>query len=258
MIDRLLFYFRHYSFLFRKRFSLAQNIISRRLKSFAGADKLSPEEFIHIPVIINNFNRLDCLRILIQRLEKAGLKNIIILDNASSYPPLLEYYTHCPYRVIRLKQNEGFLALWKTDIWDKEFKDKYYILTDPDVVPEEDCPDDFVQHFYQLLQRFPELDKAGFSLRIDNIPAHYDLKDKVLEVERPFWQKLRKGAYYEASIDTTFALYRPGIKGGFWMNAGRSIPPYSALHLPWYQDSSRPTEEDIYYRNNAVYTKNWS
>ena len=45
-----------------------------------------------IPIVINNFNRLGYLKRLIASLESRGYKNIHIIDNNSTYPPLLEYY----------------------------------------------------------------------------------------------------------------------------------------------------------------------
>ena len=73
-------------------------------------------DYKSIPIIINNYNRLTSLKILISSLEKMGYKNLFIIDNASTYPPLLEYYNTCPYKVFRLNNNVGYLALWKTDM----------------------------------------------------------------------------------------------------------------------------------------------
>ncbi len=258
MIDKIKFHIRNSYYRIRKNIMLQSRILSRTLKKSIGKDQLSSEQLQSIPIIINNFNRLNCLKILIQRLESYHLTNIIIIDNNSTYPPLLEYYKSCAYTVHRLTENLGFLALWKSSLYDTIYSKSYYILTDPDVVPDEGCPEDFIQHFYSLLQKYPELDKVGFNLRIDNLPDCYDRKLQVLETEKPYWTISIGSDYFQAPIDTTFALYRPGVKGGFWINAGRTLPPYSALHLPWYDDSIKPDEETLYYRSQAEYSKNWS
>lgn len=44
------------------------------------------------PIIINNFNRLSTTVQLIDALKQRGYNNIHILDNQSTYPPLLEFY----------------------------------------------------------------------------------------------------------------------------------------------------------------------
>ena len=47
----------------------------------------------NIPIIINNRNRLTYMKMLISSLEKRGYNNIYIIDNDSTYPPLLDYYS---------------------------------------------------------------------------------------------------------------------------------------------------------------------
>ncbi len=47
-----------------------------------------------IPIFINSRDRLGTLRDLVNWLKKAGQQRIYILDNDSSYAPLLEYYRH--------------------------------------------------------------------------------------------------------------------------------------------------------------------
>src|SRR5437868_3993687 len=78
-----------------------------------------------IPIIINSRNRLTYMKQLIGAMEKRGYTNIYIIDNASTYPPLLKYYETCPYHIFRLEQNVGHLALWKTDIHKRFIRDYY-------------------------------------------------------------------------------------------------------------------------------------
>ena len=46
-------------------------------------------DYKHVPVVINNFNRLTMLLKLIDSLETRGYDNLYKIDNASSYPPLM-------------------------------------------------------------------------------------------------------------------------------------------------------------------------
>ena len=101
-----------------------------------------------IPIIINNFNRLDLLKKLIHSLEIRGYSNIYIIDNLSTYPPLLDYYKSCSYKVFLLNENIGMTALWKSGIY-KQFRNNFFVYTDSDVVPVDECPDDFLL-FFQL------------------------------------------------------------------------------------------------------------
>ena len=65
-------------------------------KRFFGVKKINYKD---IPIIINNYNRLEMLTKLIHSLESKGYHNLYIIDNQSTYPPLLEYYTRLPYPV---------------------------------------------------------------------------------------------------------------------------------------------------------------
>jgi hypothetical protein len=218
----------------------------------------APADLYTTPVIINSFNRLSCLQLQIARLQKAGMKNIHILDNASSYPPLLDYYNMLPAGVTlhRLKKNLGYKALWKSWIYNR-FRWGYYIYTDPDVIPTENCPNDFIEFFYNALKTYPDIGKVGFGLKIDDLPDHYNPKQQILEWEthHHYDPKKRRGAFYTASIDTTFALYRPlsSRRKSHWkLPALRSAEPYIARHLGWYLNTDNPSEEDIFYKNLAV------
>lgn len=212
-----------------------------------------------IPIIINNFNQYDFLLRLITSLEKRGYSNIHIIDNASTYPPLLEYYRHTPYKVYKLGKNLGFKAFWKSGIY-KKFLNSYFVYTDPDLEIVEECPDDFMQHFYDLLQKYPLAAKIGFSLKIDDIPAYYPSKENVRNWESAFWIKEVEPGLFRAPIDTTFALYRPYTRytGENWVDmAYRTAFPYMARHLPWYSDPGNLSENEIFYSETCRTKTHW-
>lgn len=218
------------------------------------AYKISLWKTTDIPVIINSFNRLECLLRLVAFLENCGLKNIVILDNNSSYPPLLAYYSSCPYRVVRLHENMGHHAFWTSGLY-RKYRWNYFAYTDPDVVPIEECPQRFLDHFRSVLLLDTRLDKVGFSIKIDDLPDSFDLKERVIRHEKRHWEKEVLPNVYDAPIDTTFALYRPlsKLKAGhaFMMPARRCGFPYVVRHMPWYTDSSRLSEEDKFYAQTS-------
>lgn len=211
-------------------------------------------DYKKIPVIINNFNRLDTMKQLIGSLEKRGYQNIYIIDNLSSYPPLLEYYKTCKYPVFRLDKNIGMNALWGSGLIEK-FRDDYFVYTDSDMVPVEECPDDFLLFFLQALKKHKLAQKVGFSLKIDDLPDCYAMKDVVISVERDYYRFQHEEMLYWAPIATTFALYRPRAKrihGNYYIEMYRTAYPYMARHLPWYMDSKNPDEENSYYLNQKL------
>jgi hypothetical protein len=204
----------------------------------------------HLPIIINNRNRLTYLLQLINWLEKNGYTNIYILDNDSTYPPLLDYYKETTHKVLYLKENIGHLALWKSKII-KQFEKDYYVYTDPDVVPSENCPDDIIAFFMKQLNKYKHIEKIGFGLLIDDLPNSYSDKAKVIDWEKQFWTKEIEKDIFDAQVDTTFALYRPYTNGEKWVQkAYRTGGKYVARHLPWYENTENPTEENSYYKEH--------
>lgn len=214
-----------------------------------------------IPIIINNRNRLSCLKKLISFLEKSGYRNIYIIDNASTYKPLLEYYKkEYPYQLFALKENVGHLSLWETGLI-KRFRNNYFVYTDPDVIPIEECPANFMSIFISVLNKYRLVEKVGFSLQIDDLPDCFDKKADVVAWEKQFWSNVIEGEpkLYKACIDTTFALYRPWTFSGGNLNSPniRVGFPYVARHLPWYNDSNNLDEEEKYYLNTCKTASYW-
>lgn len=214
-------------------------------------------DYKKIPIVLNNFNRLEYLKLLVDWLEKSGYSNIHIIDNNSTYKPLLDYYRLIPYTVYKLDRNIGFLALWKTIVFTR-FSDDYYVYSDADILPCNNCPSDFLAYFKDVLDKHNLFDKVGFGLEISDLPNHYPLKEKVIQWESQYWKNKIDTNLYEAPIDTTFALYRPRVKGGSELNAIRTGEPYIAKHLPWYINPDSLAEDESYYQNTASSSSSWT
>lgn len=209
------------------------------------------------PIVINSFNRLEYLRMLLDALRSRGYENVYIIDNASTYEPLLDFYERERLRVFYLDKNVGYLALWKTPIG-QYFTHNYYVYTDPDIVPTEECPDDFVSFFHSVLTALPDACKVGFGLKIDDLPEHNPLREYVIAHEMRFWTTPLTQNLYAASIDTTFALYRPRQSGGWWLPALRTAGDYMARHMPWYENPQKLSDELKFYRQVCETRTDWS
>ena len=114
--------------------------------------------------------------------------------------------------MIFFKKNYGHHVLWDCGLFDDIIKSEYYVLTDPDVLPIEECPSDYVEQFYRILEQHPEKTKVGFALKLDDLPENYKYKYDIIRFESFYWEKRMQYQFpiYDAPIDTTFALYRPG------------------------------------------------
>lgn len=217
---------------------------------------------VQYPVFITVRDRVEPLRQLLAWLERAGQREVWLIDNASTYPPavafLAEAEQHEGWHVVRTGRNLGQRAPWLSGTVQRHAHGRYFIVSDPDVVPDDDCPLDALDHFRALLDRYPDLDKAGFGLRIDDLPEHYPLRADVIDWERPYWRDEVEPGVFRAAVDTTFALYRPLERPDQMLRAVRTGAPYVARHLPWYTDPAALSEEDRYYRDHAERTiSNW-
>jgi hypothetical protein len=191
--------------------------------------------------LIITYNRLNLPKNMADFLFAHKI-NPIFVDNNSDYPPLLEYYKTCEYDVIRLDQNYGYKVVWEQDILKKIGITGNYIVTDPDL-DLSGIPDDFLSVLEEGLMRYPQFDKCGFSLEINDLPK---TSFNPVNWEVQFWQKPLDGRYFEAPIDTTFALYKVPYHS---YKALRTNRPYVCRHLPWYYFDFKdmPVDEQYYF-----------
>lgn len=239
-------------FLFsgKKKIKSSLSLVSRKLNRLFLSGKLTESESYNIPIIINNRNRYTYLLQLITWLENNNYTNIIILDNDSTYPKLLEYYKITKHRVVFLKANVGYMALWHTPVFN-EVKNGFYVYTDPDVIPNTNCPGNVVFKLYTVLSKYGNIEKAGAALLINDLPNYYRNKDSVIKDESFYWLKKITENVFDAPLDTTFALYKPQAFGNSEQcKAYRVGGDYSFHHLPWYEDSVDPTIENKFYIDN--------
>ncbi|MDR0485762.1 MAG: glycosyltransferase [Elusimicrobiota bacterium] len=245
--------------------------MSRRLNYYRRNKKVPPIDYKNIPIYLICFNQVSYLRRLVEALEKRGYGNINFIDNASSYPPLLEYLSKTKYKVYKMDKNYGYEVFWDCGLFDDIITSAYYVVSDPDVLPSDDCPDNFLEVFYKVLIRVPGIVKAGAALRIDNIPEIN--REYVFKSEADFWTMpiknnlaqeyftsppprttTEKIELFWADIDTTFAIYAPNDKNYLrnWKNkykAVRIAGKYAFHHLPW--ETTETTEEQIYYQKTS-------
>ena len=190
--------------------------------------------------LIIAYNRLVLPKNMADWLALRGVEPIFV-DNHSDYPPLLEYYEHTPYQVLRMADNYGHLVVWTHGVLDTLKIEDNYIVTDPDL-DLTGVPDDFLQVLEEGLRRYPQYDKCGLSLEIKDLPNQV-----TVDWETQFWCRPLDPQYFHADIDTTFALYKVRFNS---LNAIRTNRPYTCRHIPWYYDlvDKLPDDELYYYR----------
>lgn len=203
-----------------------------------------------IPIIINNFNRLTTTRNLVNQLKGLGYTNIHILDNNSTYPPLLKWYKDCGVTVKYLGQNaETQLVLWNSG-YINEFKELYpwIVYTDSDIELNPDTPEDFIDNLIGYAKKYG-VNKVGLALRLDDIHETNEYNTQAKEWEQQFWTNQLEEGVYKADLDTTFAVLK--TTAPFQYGALRVAGNYTARHMTWYTDFDNLDGEERYYLENS-------
>lgn len=203
-----------------------------------------------VTVVINNRDLLTWPREMVSRIERYNnLAGIIIVDNQSSYPPLLAWYRHVPHRVIRLERNVGHAAPFCSQVLD-EVRTEYFVVTDPDLGLL-GTPDDTLSRLCHYLHDHPDLGKVGLSLEWRTVPPESRYHTHCRSYERDMWRRPRVGwtRLRRAEVDTTFAIYDKRIASHYFIGGARTAPPYTARHYPW--EVVDPTPEFQYYLDHA-------
>jgi len=229
------------------------------------------------PIIINNYNLLTYPRDMVESLLTWDhVERIFIVDNNSTYEPLLKWYEQMKkvdlITIIRLPYNYGHLAPWQLKIVDiicKEFGSEHYVVTDPDLdishLPG-DTLDTMATMYYDLpnglydyqgrpddpfyRRSIPYRTKIGLGIQIDDIP-----EDSLFytHMETRYHEQPKINQVQLAPLDTTFAMYpaimnnEPGIGGV------RMLDPYTCKHIPYYftESTLKDDHEFMYYLENA-------
>jgi hypothetical protein len=139
-----------------------------------------------------------------------------------------------------------------------------FLVTDCDVMAPGDWRgQDWLKHLHRLLDAFPHVVKAGLQLSLA-IPVAHPQREEIMQWEANYRRadQLRRipgalmgdPAYcYEASVDTTLALYRD--LGPYALDPAlrTAYTDFEAKHLPWSEWALDPliAEELAFYEEHA-------
>jgi len=228
-----------------------------------------------VPIFIITKDRIDVL----QQSIKSYFRNIatpielVIHDNGSSYPPMLEILDSFEdqgvpvYRSKHIKRANDLTCVSNTiSSHMRTSKSPYYIVTDPDIALD-NVQSDILEYYATILKEF-KVDVVGPMLRIDDIPEYYPFRDIAIKSHTlQFWGKKSltweyEGILYQylpAPIDTSFGMYRRTFKFKRLNMGIRTFDPYAAKHLDWYLNPNALTSDQEYYaRSASEHISHWS
>ena len=187
-----------------------------------------------------------------------GVGEIIIVDNNSTYPPLLEWYDTNPCTIVKSNQNYGQYGVWMSGVLNTIESD-FYVVSDPDLDLSL-TPKDCLIKLKEKLEKYDDICRIGLSLcnfwnRVEGQCFYYwleHMKHEFLD-ETKLVDEILMGHI----VDTTFAMY---VKNRSHIGKSCALDfPYCATHLPWLytnedlNDSYNSNPEFFYYLKTAGY-----
>lgn len=216
----------------------------------------------NIPLIIPVYNQLTYLKNLINWFRWYAPENpIYIVDNRSTYQPLLDFYKKGLDEKLHIYSENTFIPNM-TDFIQRFIKTKYefYIISDPDIMPHPSIPGNFIEILKGYIENHG-FHRAGFNLIIDDLPDNLHQKEMIINNEKEFLknQVTSFGSFpgYKAPIDTTFCMYT--TKNSGWhapMNGkdwGNCLRIFKAFHLGWNIDADHLNDEMKNYFETSRY-----
>lgn len=199
-----------------------------------------------IPIIINNRNLLTWPSKMVEVCKTfQNVGEILIVDNASTYEPLLEWYKTNPCEII-YTTNNGHTSPWILNL-PKVRNFKYYVVSDPDLDLTE-TPKDCLLVLKEKLYKYKEYSKIGLSLSNWEVSLDSPYYHHLNNWSKITWDELSivDGLLTNQDVDTTFALYDINRE-----KSGKSCSlnlPYSAKHIPWEitKQTLKKLEDEFY------------
>jgi glycosyltransferase involved in cell wall biosynthesis len=225
----------------------------------------------HIPIVINSYNQPAYLRRMVVQLVDRGYENLLILDQASTYPPLLEMLETLERRftVLRMARNNGPHWLFTSGFCAK--LPVHFVYTDADLQFSDALGPLFIDEMLEVCMELSAC-KLGMALDVSRPDAMRNFNINIsgksytlVEWEKQFWTRrmTMKGGHevYRAPVDTTFAIYNRTVFDAYLRrfyetkvfdcmsvpNSFRIAGDFTCVHLPWMKDTLTSREEEEYY-----------
>jgi hypothetical protein len=220
----------------------------------------------NIPIVIINRDRLYPLIDQVNVLKNKGYNNITIIDNQSTYQPLLDWYKESGIDVFYNNVTENYCYAFRDLVLQghpkfTEITSNWYVLNDSDIIPLDTVPDNFINDLIEYAIRHNKT-KVGMSIKIDDLDMSYPLNTWVYSYESTYWTNAIVDGnveLYPHPIDTTFAVYAPQTIPTWSDNTLRAGVPYIVKHAPFYYNpEALPDDEKYYLANMNKQSSNWS
>ena len=199
---------------------------------------------INYPIYLTNMNRLTTTKNMVEKLFELNSKaNITIIDNSSTYSPLLDWYEKVQndINIIKHKTNLGPWTFFRSGYW-KKCKENFYCYSDADLELNPNMPYNWQEIMFEYHKKYEA--KASLVLRLDDIPRNH-LYDKINKHQSNSWNKTDEKNIYTGITDMTFSFDAKNC--GYRYKSVRLGGNFACRHIPWYLDPNNISEEEKYY-----------
>ena len=220
----------------------------------------------NIPIVILNRDRLYPLMDQVNALKQRGYNNITVIDNQSTYEPLLEWYKTSGIDVFYNNLTENSCHAFRDLVLMKHPKfidiiSNWYIFNDSDIIPMDNVPENFIEDLKNYAIKYNKT-KVGMSIKIDDLDMSYPLNEWVHSYESTYWTNaiIDDGVeLYPHPLDTTFSIHAPGTLPTWSSDTLRVGVPYIVKHAPFYYNpEALPDDEKYYLQHMNRKSSNWS
>jgi len=215
-----------------------------------------------VPLYVPTFNNPTYTRNFLNQVDGLNFSRIIILDNKSTYQPMIDLLAQIDskYEVIRLEENYGPHYILRNPDYYKTLPD-IFSLSDPDVEFPKNISENFQEEMINVGIKY-RFGKVGFAIEV---PSENEFLELVVnldgklrnmhEWEQQFWQnqidKTSTGdPIFQTTLDTQFAIYnKEFFSPEERYKALRIGGKFTSKHLGFYKESIVPKEESDFYRS---------
>lgn len=216
-----------------------------------------------VPLIIPTFNNMTYTKNIVDFFCQKNHENIIIIDNASTFEPMIDYLNNISNDIDVVFQNKNYgpRQIHSNNLY--YLLPQYFIITDPDLAFNNDFPDNFIDMLIELHGLYQTF-KIGSALNLNILDSNildvpYVIHKKtqtIRNIEESYYtnkiDQTDKFNIWKAPIDTTFSMYnKNNINFGFFESL-RLDGIFLADHYGWYEPPPIPQNELDFYRNNIV------
>jgi hypothetical protein len=201
---------------------------------------------------------------MIIQLRLAEFRNIIIIDQNSQFPPLLEFLRDGAkerlFTLFTLDENVGPRWFFTSELYSS--MPELFFYSDPDLGWPSGIADDLVGRFIRISEEY-KTGKVGSALTLpdEDLAVTMTVDGEKMSVrtwEERFWKAEVEPGVYSAPVDTTFHLVNKKYftPKNFISGIRISGIGYECKHLPWYADERASAPEFDRYKSASKWSVN--